>query len=100
MEGNSNPLVLGLSDFVSISTYEAIATAFDEQFASAAEDATLARERGFTAATRSGKEISDYLASHKPEGDIADLLIDLFRERICQASEDLKRSCTRANTRP
>lgn len=100
MEGNCNPLVLGLSDFRSVNTYEAIPATFDAQFALAAEDTLLARERDFTVATRSGKEISDYLASRKPEGDITDLLIDLFRERICQSSEDLKRSCSQARTRP
>jgi len=100
MEGNCNPLVLGLSDFSSVDTYEAIPTLFDAQFALGAEDTLGARERGFTSATKSGKEISDYLASRKSEGDITDLLIDLFRERICHGSEDLKRSCTPVHMRP
>ena len=100
IEGNCNPLVLGLSDFQSVVTYDAIPVAFERQFATAAEDMVLARDRGFEAATKSGKEISDYLASRKSEGDIADLLIDLFRERICRSSEGLKGSCTRASMRP
>ncbi len=100
IEGNCNPLVLGLSDFNSISTYEDIPTEFESQFAKAGEDKLLGRDRGFTAATKSGKKISDYLASCKSQGDITNLLIDLFGERICRASKDLKGSCTQIHMQP
>ena len=92
IEGNCNPLVLGLADFSLVDNYEVIPDAFETQFANRAEQAKLGRDHGFVAATKSGREISDYLASQRPRGDIADMLIDLFRERICQISEEKKRS--------
>lgn len=98
IEGNCNPLVLGLSDFTWVSSYESIADAFAVRFAVVAEREMLGREPSFEAATKSGKEISDYLLSQKSRGDIADLLIELFRERIWQASRDLKGSCSQAST--
>lgn len=100
IEGNCNPLVLGLSDFSCVDSYGRIPAVFETKFAIMAERALSARDHGFEAATKSGKEISDYLASRKSRGDIADLLIYLFRERICQASEDLKGSCSQASTQP
>ncbi|HNY77169.1 MAG: nucleoside 2-deoxyribosyltransferase [Sedimentisphaerales bacterium] len=100
IEGSCNPLVLGLSDFSCIDNYDGIPGAFETKFAIMAERALLAHDHGFEAATKSGKEISTYLASQRSQGDIAKLLIDLFKERICQASEDLKGSCSQANTPP
>jgi len=98
--GNCNPLVLGLSDFSYVDSYDGIPGAFETKFAIMAEQEMLAREQGFAAATTSGKEISDYLASQKSRGDIADLLIDLFRERICQVTEGQRGSYSQASSPP
>lgn len=100
IEGNCNPLVLGLSGFSWVDDYDGVSPVFDTRFAVMAEREMLGRDRGFEAATKSGKEISDYLASQRSRGDIADLLIGLFRERTCQISEDQKGSCSQASTRP
>ena len=100
IEGNCNPLVLGLSDFSWVEDYDGISPVFDTRFAVMAEREMLGRDRGFDAATKSGKEISDYLASQRSRGDIADLLIALFRERICQISEDQRGSCSQARAQP
>lgn len=97
IEGNCNPLVLGLSDFSVVSTYDAISGAFDAKFLAVAEDTLLARDRCFEAAVKSGKEISDYLASQRSRDDIADLLIGLFRERICRSSEDMRKGFSQAH---
>lgn len=99
IEGNCNPLVLGLSDFSWVDNYEGIAPAFETKFA-AAERAMLSRASGFRTAAQSGKEISAYIASHKSRSDIADLLIGLFKERICQTSEDLKGNYSQTSTPP
>lgn len=99
IEGNCNPLVLGLSEFSLVDSYGSIAAAFETKLAAAAESEMLGRKHGFEAATRSGKDISEYLVSQRSRGDIADLLIDLFRERICQLSKDQKGSSFRASTR-
>ena len=100
IEGNCNPLVLGLSDFSSVAAYDDIVDAFDVRFSVAAEDRLLARDRQFEAATRTGKAISDCLASRGLGDDVAELLIDLFRERICRDSGGPKGNCSQAHMQP
>lgn len=100
VEGNCNPMILGLSDFSFVSDYRDITTAFETAFSSATEKALLSDDPKFEATNKSGKQISDFLASEKSPGDIADLVIDLFRERICRSSEDPKESCSQASTQP
>ncbi len=100
IEGNCNPLVLGLSDFSFVMTYDDIAAVFDEKFSAAAEDVLLGKDTQSEGATKSGKEISDYLASRRSGDDIADLLIGLFGERIWRTSEDPKGTCSQANMQP
>jgi hypothetical protein len=92
--------VLGLSDFSFVMTYDDIAVVFDEKFSAAAEDVLLGKDTQSEAATKSGKEISDYLMSRRSGDDIADLLIGLFRERICRTSEGLRGNCSQVNTQP
>jgi len=94
IEGNCNPLVLGLSDFTFISSYDEITTAFESKFSDVMEDVLLGRDRSFEIALESGKEISEYLASKRSGVDITDLLIDLFKEKVCQSGEDPKENCS------
>jgi nucleoside 2-deoxyribosyltransferase len=100
IQGNCNPLVLGLSDFSSVSAYDGIAGAFHAKFSAAAEDRLLARDNQFDAATKTGQAISDCLASRGSGEDVAELLIELFGERICQNSDAPKGSCSPVRTRP
>ncbi len=100
IEGSCNPLVLGLSDFSLVDDYEGISPAFDRRFTAMEERELLGHDRAYEATTKSGKEISNYLAARRPRADIADLLIDLFRERIWQSSRDLKGICSQASTQP
>jgi nucleoside 2-deoxyribosyltransferase len=100
IEGNCNPMVLGLSEFSFVSAYENIPIAFENRFSGVVEDALLMREPHFDVATSSGKEISDYLASRRSPGDVTDLLINLFRERICHSSRDAKQNCSQVSTQP
>lgn len=98
IEGNCNPLVLGLSGFFCVDSYDGIVAAFDARFSARADDTLLARDLPFETMAKSGKEISDYLTSQRPGDDIADLLITLFRERTCQSSRDRKESYSQAHT--
>jgi len=100
IEGNCNPLVLGLSDFSFIATYDDVVHAFEMRFSTAAEDRLLAREGQFDAAARTGKAISDCLASHRSGDDVAELLISLFGERTCLNSDEVKESYFRARMQP
>lgn len=100
IEGNCNPLVLGLSDFSFVSAYGEIAPAFEARFSAVAEDELLGRDSQFEAATKNGKEISDYLTSQRSGHDLADLLVNLFRERICRNSEDPRGNYSQAHAQP
>lgn len=100
IEGSCNPLVLGLSDFSSVTAYDDIVGALDVKFSAAAEDKLFSRDNQFEAATGMGKAISDCLASRGSGDAVAELLIDLFGERICQNSGDPKGNCSRAHTQP
>lgn len=97
IEGNCNPMVLGLSDFSFVSVYHEIVAAFEAKFAGMVEDSLLARDCYFEAAAKSGKEIREYLAGQKSRGDIADLLIALFREKIWKGSEGPKKNCSQTS---
>jgi len=100
IEGNCNPLVLGLSDFSVVAEYDEIAAAFDAKFSAGAEEELLATDNQFEAATKSGREINNYLAARRSGDEIADLLINLFRERICRNLEGPKGTCSQAHTQP
>jgi nucleoside 2-deoxyribosyltransferase len=98
IEGSCNPLVLGLSDFSVVSDYSEIVKAFEAKFANLVENTRLGRDFGFEVAIKSGKEIREYLSAQKSKDDIVDLLIELFRERICQDSEDPKKNFSQIST--
>ena len=100
IEGNCNPLVLGLSEFSFVDTYEAIPPAFEQKFSDALADMLLERDPRFEVTTMSGKEISSYLVSGKSIVDITDLLIGLFKERICDNSEDQRQNFSPVSTQP
>lgn len=98
LEGNCNPMVLGLSNFEFVSKYEEIPSVFSAKFSKRADEFPNFQNSRFEAATQNGKEISSCLASEKDTRDITDLLIDLFWERKCQVSKDPKRSCSQMNS--
>ena len=98
VQGNCNPLVLGLADFSFVDSYDAVAIAFETKFCSAMNDFLQAKESVFQDTTEKGRAISDYLAAQKPNHDVADLLISLFGNGACQISEDRKGSYFRAST--
>ncbi|MBL7185511.1 MAG: nucleoside 2-deoxyribosyltransferase [Phycisphaerae bacterium] len=78
LEGNCNPMVLGLSNFEYVSEYEEVPSAFSAKFSNRADEFPQFQNSRFEAATQNGKEISSCLASEKDARDITDLLIDLF----------------------
>ncbi len=100
IEGNCNPLVLGLADFSFVDSYDKIAGSFEVKFSAAVSNFLQAKEPIFEDATRRGKEISDYLSAQKPSSDIADLLINLFRDKAWNISEDSKKNYSQVNTQP
>ncbi|MEK6705126.1 MAG: nucleoside 2-deoxyribosyltransferase [Bdellovibrionota bacterium] len=97
IEGNCNPMVLGLADFSFVATHEDILRALDDKFSKATEDVIFSREPHFDTTAKNGKQISDFLAVRRPVSDITDLVIDLFGERTCQTSNDQRENYSRAN---
>ncbi|MBN2316745.1 MAG: nucleoside 2-deoxyribosyltransferase [Sedimentisphaerales bacterium] len=98
IEGNCNPLVLGLSDFSFVTTCEDILYDLNEKISKATEDIVLSRESYFDRTAENGKQISDFLAMRRPVSDITDLVIDLFGERTCQISEDARGTYSQVNS--
>lgn len=94
LEGNCNPMVMGLSGFSYIEKYEDIPTAFDYKFTKAREDFYCSRDPQFEATKKNGKQINEFLSGQKASNDITGLLIDLFRERICQNIEGQMKKST------
>jgi len=88
LEGNCNPMVMGLSDFSYVKNYSDIPNAFDYKFSKAREDYIYSRDPQFEITMKNGKQINEFLSGQKPSNDITSLLIDLFRERTCQNTGD------------
>ena len=97
LEGNCNPMVLGLSNFEFVNEYKEIPSAFSAKFSKRADEFPNFQNSRFEAATQNGKEISSCLACDKDARNITDLLIDLFWERKCQVSKETRGSCSQMN---
>jgi nucleoside 2-deoxyribosyltransferase len=100
IQGNCNPLVLGLADFSFIDCYDQIAGAFEAKISTAVSNLLQAKEPVFQDTTKRGKEISDYLTARKSFKDIADLLINLFGGKTWDISEDPRKNYSQANMQP
>lgn len=88
IQGNCNPLVMGLADFEFVDKYEKIPVAFDGLFSKSDKRAGAPRESSFKITRTKGETIRDYLMAQKTANEIADLLIDLFGEILCQSLKD------------
>ena len=97
IEGNCNPMILGLSDFSFVTSYKDILHALDYKFSRATEDMLLSRDPRFDTTAKHGKQISELLTMGIPTRDITDLLINLFGERTCQISKDPRENYSQAN---
>ncbi|HUV63231.1 MAG TPA: nucleoside 2-deoxyribosyltransferase [Sedimentisphaerales bacterium] len=98
IEGNCNPMVLGLSDFSFVTTHEGILRALDDKFSKATEDVLLSREPHFDRTAKNGRQISEFLAGRRPVSDITDLVIGLFGERTCQITEGARGNCSQMSS--
>lgn len=98
IEGNCNPMAMGLSDFSFARTYKEILEAFDHKFSKAREDIICSRDPKFDVTMKNGRQISEFLAMRRPSNDITSLLIDLFRERTCHNTEEQMEGYIQART--
>jgi len=84
IQGNCNPLVIGLSNFETISSCEDIPKIFDTKFKEVGDRIIRDSQPPFETTTKEGQEISKFLNSHGQSNDLADLLINLFGGKVCR----------------
>jgi len=100
IQGNCNPLVMGLSDFEFVDKYEEIPTAFDRNLAEHSRSPSLTLSSNFETASKNGQKISNYLSRGRTSDEVAELLIKLFTEVSCLTSKDPKTNSFQASTQP
>ena len=88
IQGNCNPLVMGLSDFEFVDKYKNIPDAFEEKFSASNKNTGAPKKSSFSIANTKGEAIRDYLMAQKTANDIANLLIELFGEILCQSLKE------------
>ena len=88
IQGNCNPLVMGLADFEFIDKYENIPIALEEKLSKLNKNNGTPKKSSFSTANEKGEAIRSYLMKQKTENEIADLLISLFGEIVCQTLKE------------
>lgn len=78
IQGNCNPMVMGLGDFKHISNYDEITAEFDRLFANGMPNSFGESVPCFETANKNGRQLSEYLASKKPIVELTELIIELF----------------------
>jgi len=100
IQGNCNPLVMGLSDFEFVDKYEEIPTAFDRKLDEPSRSPSLTLSSNFETASKNGQKISNYLSRGRTSDEVAELLIKLFTEVSRLISKDPKTNSFQASTQP
>jgi nucleoside 2-deoxyribosyltransferase len=96
IHGNSNPLVMGLSDFESVSEYSDIPDAFNRKFSEIGEQILRRELSEVDISLKKGRAISECICTERDENKIADLLLELFGGRTCQNTGEMKRNYSQA----
>lgn len=78
IQGNSNPMVMGLTDFKYVTSYDEIKSEFDRLFADGAPRPISQAIPSFEIANKMGKRINEYLATKKSILELTELIIELF----------------------
>lgn len=100
LQGNHNPLVLGLADFETVQRYEDIPLAFDRKFKEMGDRVIREHPTSTEDSWAKGQAISECLDTERDENRIADLLLDLFGGRTCQPTNERNGSFSPVNTQP
>lgn len=100
IQGNCNPLVMGLSDFEFVDKYEEIPTAFDRNWAEPSKSSSPSLSSNFETVSKNGQKISNYLSRGRTSDEVVELLIKLFTEVSCLISKDPKTNSFQASTQP
>jgi len=78
VQGNCNPMVMGLGDFKYVTGYDEIRDELDRLFADGGPKCVSEPTAPFELANSRGRQISEYLATKRPIFDLTELLIELF----------------------
>lgn len=100
IQGNCNPLVMGLSDFEFVDKYEEIPAAFDRNWAEHSKSSSPSLSSNFETTSKNGQKISNYLSRGRTRDEVTELLIKLFTEVSCLISKDPKTNSFQASTQP
>jgi hypothetical protein len=77
IQGNDNPLVLGLGNFVKVSTIPEIAYAFTQLFRVQRPPKVIPLPQHVKSATQRGRRLSQLLASCKSPADVVSIIVSL-----------------------
>ncbi len=88
VQGNCNPLVMGLADFEFVDKYENIPIAFNGKFSELNKDTGTPKKSSLSIANTKGEAIRDYLMEQKTVNEVAELLIDLFGKVVCHSLKE------------
>ena len=80
IQGSDNPLVLGLGNFVSVSTIPEIAYAFTQLFRARRPIPMATLPRAVKGAVESGRRLAKLLAACESPADIVPVIVSLMRE--------------------
>ncbi len=98
IEGNCNPLVMGLTDFEYVSSYEDIPKIFNQKFKSKSSSSCDNITNSSQKTKQIGKQVSDYLDVNRDPYQLTNLLITLFGEGIWGQTYDTNEIYTSVNT--
>lgn len=88
LHGNSNPLVMGISNFESVNEFNDLPEAFDRKFSEIGEHILKQKSFGIDISLQKGQAISQYLSIDRDENKIAELLLELFGGSTCQSIKE------------
>ena len=80
IQGSDNPLVLGLGNFVSVSTIPEIAYAFTQLFRAQRPGPEAPLPRAVESAVESGRRLAKLLSTCKSPADLVPAIVSLTRE--------------------
>jgi nucleoside 2-deoxyribosyltransferase len=92
IEGECNPLVMGLTDFEFVDTYAEISPAFDRKFAASRDRRAVESPSGQV--KLKGEKIAEFLVERRSQSDLAHLLVKLFGDQGCQTSREMLEICS------
>ncbi len=100
LQGNHNPLILGLADFDTVQRCEDIPPALDRKLAEVGNNVIQNKPLYPDVSVSKGRAISECLDTDRDEGRIADLLLNLFGGKACHHTNERKENSSPIRMQP